>query len=195
MIKILVNAPSGLQELLEIDESGGYFDESRVLWDERDDGEPPEITLGGMVRDGKLLVFDAQLLAAAEASALAVAKASAARKIDADADAVYLAVVGNRATEYAQAEKEALQFQSAGYEAPVPSCVAAWASAKGWTAQVACDDILTTAQLWKGAQAAIRAARLGKKEQAKACADQSAVTVVLAAWTAAIAAIRSQLGI
>jgi hypothetical protein len=41
-----------------VGEGGGYFDASRVLWDEREDGPMPEITLGGMVRNGDALVFD-----------------------------------------------------------------------------------------------------------------------------------------
>jgi hypothetical protein len=51
-MKILVNAPTGKQELIEVGEGGGYFDASRVLWDERTDGTLPAITLGGMVRLG-----------------------------------------------------------------------------------------------------------------------------------------------
>lgn len=59
MSKLLVNAPSGAQEIIEVGEGGGYFDPARVLWDEREDGPLPEITLGGMVRDGgDALVFD-----------------------------------------------------------------------------------------------------------------------------------------
>ncbi|MCA0214506.1 MAG: hypothetical protein LCH79_15180 [Proteobacteria bacterium] len=57
MSKLLVNAPSGAQELLTVGPGGGYFDSSRVLWDEREDGRLPEITFGGMVRNGNALVF------------------------------------------------------------------------------------------------------------------------------------------
>lgn len=56
-MKLLVNAPSGKQEVIEVGEGGGYFDPSRVLWDEREDGPLPEITLGGMVRNGGALEF------------------------------------------------------------------------------------------------------------------------------------------
>lgn len=49
-MKLLVNAPTGRQELIEIGDGGGYFDSDRVLWDERNDGDLSEITLGGMVR-------------------------------------------------------------------------------------------------------------------------------------------------
>lgn len=57
MKKLLVNAPSGAQQIIEVGEGGGYFDNSRVLWDERSDGEIPSITLGGMVRQGNSLTF------------------------------------------------------------------------------------------------------------------------------------------
>ena len=58
MSKLLVNAPSGDQQLIQVGPGSGYFDESRVIWDERADGPLPEITLGGMVRSGSSLVFD-----------------------------------------------------------------------------------------------------------------------------------------
>ncbi len=63
MSKMLVNAPSGLQELIEIGPGGGYFDPARIVWDERIDGILPEITLGGMIRIGNSLVLDNDLLA------------------------------------------------------------------------------------------------------------------------------------
>lgn len=49
-MRLLVNNPQGHQELITVSEGGAYFDASRVVWDERVDGELPEITLGGMVR-------------------------------------------------------------------------------------------------------------------------------------------------
>lgn len=63
MSKLLVNAPTGLQELTEVGEGGGYFDTARVVWDERVDGPIPAITLGGMVRSGDKLVLDSNKLA------------------------------------------------------------------------------------------------------------------------------------
>lgn len=57
MTQILVNTPSGAQELVDVGPGGGYFDTGRVLWDERTDGPLPAITLGGMVRQGNALVF------------------------------------------------------------------------------------------------------------------------------------------
>lgn len=57
MYKLLVNTPSGKQEVIEVGEGGGYFEPERVIWDERADGPLPEITLGGMVRQGSELAF------------------------------------------------------------------------------------------------------------------------------------------
>ena len=64
-MKILVNAPSGIQEIIEISESGSYFDSTLVLWDERVDGEMPSITIGAMKREGGNLVYDPLLDSAA----------------------------------------------------------------------------------------------------------------------------------
>ena len=50
MMRILVNNPAGIQEIIEIGDGGAYFDPERVLWHEAIDGPLPEITLGGMVR-------------------------------------------------------------------------------------------------------------------------------------------------
>lgn len=56
MFKLLVNAPSGEQKIVQVKESGGYFDNDRVIWDERVDGILSEdITLGKMSRNGKVL--------------------------------------------------------------------------------------------------------------------------------------------
>lgn len=56
MVKLLVNSPTGEQQLIMIDVGGEYFDMSLVEWDERTDGIlPPDITLGKMVRNGEAL--------------------------------------------------------------------------------------------------------------------------------------------
>lgn len=57
-MKLLVNTPSGTQEIIEVGEGGSYFDATLVLWDERTDGALPGITIGGMVRTGAALAFD-----------------------------------------------------------------------------------------------------------------------------------------
>lgn len=56
MDKLLVNQPSGEQSIIEIDSTGSYFDQARVVWDERVDGEMPHVISGKMQRNGKSLI-------------------------------------------------------------------------------------------------------------------------------------------
>jgi hypothetical protein len=121
--------------------------------------------------------------------------AAAARQIDADADAIYGAVLGNRGEEYKNAEADALAYQAAGYQGTVPGGVASWATASGITAQDAADDILATAANWRGAMAQIRAERLLCKKLAEAAVDQAALDAVLAQWAGFVAAMRAALGL
>ncbi len=64
MHSILVNSPDGQQCVIELLDGGSYFDESRVLWDTSVDGDMPQITIGGMVRNGAALVLDDAVLQA-----------------------------------------------------------------------------------------------------------------------------------
>ena len=121
-------------------------------------------------------------------------KPSALVQIDADVDAINLAVIGSRAQEYELAEKHGLEYKDAGYTGTVPSSVQSWATAKAWTATQAADDILATAAQWRTAQAAIRAQRLLRKEQVRAATDAAGVAAVMAAWAGFVVAIRGQLG-
>ena len=114
------------------------------------------------------------------------------RQIDADTDAIYRAVQGDRAMEYLQAEQEARQFKKDGYTGDVPDSVESWASAKGETATWATDDILTTARGWRQAQSAIRATRLTCKEQARTATD---LAPVVAQWAGFVVAIKTALGV
>ena len=65
---LLVDNPQGFQSLIEVGTGGGYFEASRVLWDTRIDGPLPEITIGGMVRDGDALAFDQSRMDASTAA-------------------------------------------------------------------------------------------------------------------------------
>ncbi len=153
--------------------------------------------------NGEPVEMSAQEEAAFEASRatpLAASKADAAKAIDAEADAIYGAVLGNRSAEYMEAESDATAYKAAGYTGTVPAGVKSWVDAKAaagitWTNQQAADDILATAAGWRSAKAAIRAARLARKEQIKGASDAAAVATSLAAWKATAAAIRAQLGI
>lgn len=127
-------------------------------------------------------------------------KTTATLKIDGDADNIRRAVLGERATEYQTAYSEASAFKNAGYTGTVPPTVQSWVDAKAaggvtWIAQQAADDILATAAQWTSAQYSIRANRLKAKEQAKAATDAVGVNAALAAWSAFVAGIKTQLGV
>lgn len=123
---------------------------------------------------------------------LALRRAALIRKIDADIDAIYRAMQGDRGPEYTRAEAEAIAFKQAGYTGAVPDSVASWANAKAWTATQATDDILATATGWRTAQSAMRATRLSCKEIARTANDLTAVT---AQWEAFLVTIKTALGI
>lgn len=132
-------------------------------------------------------------IAAEEAArALTAARAALIRQIDADTDAIYRAVQGDRAMEYVLAESDAKAYKSAGYTGTVPGSVASWASAKGETATWATDDILTTARGWRQAQSSIRATRLTCKERARVESD---LAPIAAAWAGFAVAIKTALGV
>lgn len=140
-------------------------------------------------------VMDANLPTLDAPSTLAQLRVSRVKEIDADTDALIGAVIGNRASEYERAESQATAFAAGGYAGDVPECVDSWAVAKGWNVQHAADDILATAAAWRTAQAAIRAARLLRKEQVRGAADEAAVDVAMGQWTAFLKGIRTALGV
>lgn len=132
------------------------------------------------------------IAAAESARVLTAARANLIRQIDADTDAIYRAVQGDRAMEYVLAESDAKAYKAAGYTGTVPDSVASWASAKGQTATWATDDILTTATGWRQAQSAIRATRLTCKEQARAATD---LAPVVAQWAGFLMTVKAALGV
>lgn len=120
-------------------------------------------------------------------------KAANAKKVDADADAIYAGAIGNRATEYGEAEAQATAFKAAGYTGTVPAFVANWLSSntKGFTtASQATDDILAQAAAWRGAAAAIRGNRLLAKKNLI-----NDVPTAMAQWDGFVTTIRGQLGL
>lgn len=132
------------------------------------------------------------LTAAQIAAKLASARVTLIKKMDADIDAIYRAVQGDRGPEYTRAEAEAIAFKQAGYTGTVPDSVASWANAKAWTATQATDDILATATGWRTAQSAMRATRLSCKEIARTANDLTAVTTQ---WEAFLVTIKTALGV
>lgn len=115
------------------------------------------------------------------------------KKVDADVDAIYLAAIGNRATEYSEAEAQAAAYKTALYAGTVPAYVQSWLTSNLkslTTAQQAADDILTQAAAWRGAAAAIRANRFIAKKNIN-----NDVSTAMAQWNGFVAAIRGQLGL
>ena len=120
-------------------------------------------------------------------------KAANLKKIDADVDAIYASAIGNRATEYSEAEAQATAFKTAGYTGTVPAYVASWLSNNTkalTTATQAADDIMAQANAWRGAAASIRSNRLLAKKNLA-----NDVATAMAQWQGFVAAIRSSLGI
>jgi hypothetical protein len=91
------------------------------------------------------------------------------KEIDALADTVRarILVAPTNTVEYSLTETQAREYQESGYQGTVPPAVASWAYAKrrkGWTAEQATEDIITTADAWKNLLWFIRAKRLDTKE-------------------------------
>ena len=126
---------------------------------------------------------------------LTAARAAALLKIDSETDKVYGDVVGNKGEEYRSAESDAKAFIAANYIGAAGGGVTSWATAKGWTTTQAANDIIAQATAWRGAQAAIRANRLARKEAARAAADLAALNAITAQWSGFLTAIRTQLGV
>lgn len=75
--------------------------------------------------------------------------------------------------EYKRAEEAARSFKAAGYPSTdVPSAVSSWATAKGWTALQAADDIIATADYWYAAIDQIREIRLAGKAAVEAATPE-----------------------
>lgn len=77
MTKLLIVNQKDEQELLVIDTGGGYFDLTKVLWDERLDGPFPQELLykiGGLVRVDDKLEVDQKLLSSSRTSKILLAE-------------------------------------------------------------------------------------------------------------------------
>ena len=101
--------------------------------------------------------------------------------IDIVCDAARLKVVGDpvRMKEYETAEAQASAFKAANYLGAVPQYVKSWQEAKQWTAQAACDDILSASARWQYALAMLRDSRLKTKESIKRTATKAEVDAIV----------------
>ena len=157
-------------------------------WLLQDDGEGPFIAAWNRAEPQPT----ASQIAAAQ---LPANKAALVAKIRTDANKVIGDAIGNFGNEYTKAKVDSDAFKAAAYLGAVPSSVSSWATAKGWTAMQACDDILLTASNFLGAEVALRANRLQRTEAAKACTTQAQLDTVAAQWAGFVSAIRSSLGV
>jgi uncharacterized protein YkwD len=146
---------------------------------------PPEPVLPTLAELAAIAAQEAARVLAAERKALLL-------KIDNDTDAIYRAVLGDRATEYMEADVDAKAYKKDGYTGTVPDSVASWAAATGKSATWATDDILDTARGWRQAKSSIRATRLTCKERAKVEADLKPID---AQWAGFVVAIKTALGV
>lgn len=122
-------------------------------------------------------------------------RAAFIKKVDADVDAIYAAAIGNRATEYELAEKEALAYKAAAYAGKAPASISAWSGAKKESDKWATDNIIATSASWRAAQSAMRSQRLSSKEAAKGAIDLAALAAIRSTWDSFVISIRAQLGI
>jgi hypothetical protein len=129
------------------------------------------------------------------APVVVVNREALAADIDHCADALRLAIVGDplRVEEYRVAREEAAAYIAAGYTGTVPSSVQSWATAKGWTAKQAADDIATTAQQWSNALSAIRSIRLTGKELIRGAGSDASAASTHQTVLGQLAALRAQL--
>jgi hypothetical protein len=200
MYKLLVNTPQETQEIIEVGEGGGYFDTSLVLWDERQDGALPAITVGGMKRVGDTLVLDSNLLAVATAKELLFLKTTFIASVKTEAGSLTQKVLQGLGSEYELAEKESTAYKSAGYPATIPGSVQSEINSKAAkglivSATVACETILIAATGWRNAQAALRDKRLTTVSAADVAVDAAGLDVIKAKWTDFIVSLRTELGV
>ncbi|BCM11208.1 phage tail protein [Ralstonia nicotianae] len=117
-------------------------------------------------------IEDAQL----KASQLVALRLRLCDQLDAAADAVRLAVVGDplRVVEYQRAADEAQAYQAAGYVGDAPPSVQSAADAKGSTAREAADEILAMHAAWNAALYGIRSLRLAGKVRIRNAVSEDA---------------------
>lgn len=121
---------------------------------------------------------------------------AALRTVDEDVDAITFATIGNRATEYLEAEAQARSFKQRGYpDMDVPAMVEDDMLAFGRTAQEAADAILAQAALWRQVQSAMRRQRLLAKQALRNAADVQDLAAALDQWHTTAHNFRQQLGV
>ena len=195
MPKLLVIKPDGMRDIIEVDVSGSYYDQSKVIWDERIDGKMPADADPNMTKVNGKLVVDEALVSESETRQLLDAKMSALVDVDLSNDDVVTAVIGRRDTEYLMAEKQAQAYIDAGYKGDTFPYVDSWAQAKSADQKWAADNIIETATAWRTIQADMRAKRLHSKEQIRNAMAVDQIAAICEQWKQYVDIIKNQLGI
>ena len=126
----------------------------------------------------------------------AAEKTSFLFQVKAEAGAITQQVLSGLDSEYELAEKEAAAYRTAGYPAEsIPESVKSEMDARGVTAIVACDAILTAASGWRSAQASLRKNRLAVQAAAAASVDATGLDAIKENWATFMASLRSSLGV
>lgn len=123
------------------------------------------------------------------------ARQSALASTYADVDAIYAAAIGNRKTEYEEAEQAAIAFQAAGYTGTASPYVADYAATAGITDRQSADLIIARANGLRAAVLAMRSSRFTAQAAMRAATTQAELDAAVAAWAAFIAQVRTSLGL
>jgi hypothetical protein len=126
-------------------------------------------------------------------------KAAAITKTYADVDKVHFDAVGNRATEYQDAERAARAFAADSFQGEADDDVHSYAldntTGEVQTDQWAAESIIARADAFRAAQKAMRNARFKRQSEMRAAATPEELMAVAAAWDGFIAGLRAQLGL
>lgn len=195
MRKLLVIRPDGTRDIVPIEDSGSYYDQSKVVWDERIDGKMPADACPNMRKVNGKLVVDEALVFEAKTKELGGGKMSALMSVDLSNDDIVTAVIGRRDTEYLMAEKQAQVYIDAGYKGDTYPYVDSWAMAKSKSEKWSADNIIETANNWRAIQADMRSKRLKAKEDIRNATSTETIDTIVQQWYAYLGIIKQQLGI
>lgn len=128
---------------------------------------------------------------------LAALKTAALSQTYADVDRVYADAVGNRATEYQEAEQAARDYAAAGYAGAASEYVSDYAlnnpTLEAQTNQWAADEIIARADAFRTAQKAMRSKRFECQAAMRAAATADELEQAIAQWAGFIAGLRAAL--
>lgn len=134
-----------------------------------------------------------------ETATLDELKATAVSKTYKDVDSIYEAAIGNRATEYKEAEIDARAFAAAGFVGDVSEYVS-WYATYNPTGSVqsnqwAAEQIIARADAFAAAQKAMRCTRFQRQAQMHSAATEEELAATVSAWDGFISTLRGQLGL